>query len=142
MTILRKAVLVTLFCAAPLAGCATGPYYDDYGYDRYGSERYGSERYGYGYGPAYGYDPYYYGPAYVAPSVGLGFTYSDRDNRRYRDRDRDGRWREGRRAGETRLERDVRDGTRDPEGRIMESPTGGELGTGRDPQREPGYSPG
>jgi hypothetical protein len=129
MTILRKAILATLVCAAPLAGCATGPYYDDYGYDRYG--------YGYGYGSGY-YDPYYYGPGYVAPSVGLGFTYSDRDHRRYRDRD--GRWRY--RDGETRLERDVREGTRDPEGRIIDNPTGGDLGTGRDPRANPNNSPG
>jgi hypothetical protein len=135
MTILRKAVLATLIGAAPLAGCATGPYYDDYGYDRYG---YGP---GYGYAPGY-VDPYYYGPGYVGPSVGLGFTYSDRDNRRYR-RDRDGRRdRDARREGETRLERDVREGRRDPEGRFMDNPTGGDLGTGRDPRENPNNSPG
>ncbi len=128
MTNLRKAVLATLICAAPLAGCATGPYYDGYGYDRgYGYD------YGYGYAPGYAYDPYYYGP-----SVGLGFSYSDRDHRRYRDRD--GRWRH--RDGETRLERDVREGSRDPEGRIIDSPTGGDLGTGRDPRANPNNSPG
>ena len=73
MTIHRKALAATLTGAALLAGCATGPYYDDY-------------RYGYGYGydsPAY-YGPAYYGPAYVGPSVGLGLSYYDSD---YRNRD-------------------------------------------------------
>jgi len=80
MAISRKAILAALAGATLLAGCATGPYYDDYGYG-YGN------RYGYGYGdPYYGSD-YYYGPSV---GLGLGYTYSDRDYRRrgdYRDRD-------------------------------------------------------
>lgn len=78
-----KLTLAALGGAALLAGCATGPYYDNYGYP-----------YGYN-NPYYGstYDPYYYG----APSVGFGFSYSDSDyyrDGRYRGhwRDRDGRW--------------------------------------------------
>jgi hypothetical protein len=97
MAISRKAVLAALAGATLLAGCATGPYYDDYGYG-YGYD----SRSGYGYA-----DPYHYGPGYdYGPSVGfgLGFTYSDRDYRRrgdhrHRDWRRDGRsaerWRDG-----------------------------------------------
>lgn len=91
MTTSFKKLLVALAAATPLAGCATGPYYDGYNYGA----------------PAYSYnDPYYYGPgpAYVGPSVGLGFSYSDsdyyrRDGRYYRDRD--GRvYRDGRRVAD------------------------------------------
>ena len=74
----RKAILAALAGAALLAGCATDPYYDNYGY--------GYSGYNYGYAnPSY-YGPSYYGPAYVAPSVGLGLSYQDYDYRR------DGRW--------------------------------------------------
>ena len=84
--------------AAVLAGCATGPYYGDYGY-------------GYnGYG--YGYDGAYYGPAYVAPSVGVGIGYVDRGDyrREWRGdhRDRDGRH-DGRGDRYGRGDRDGRD---------------------------------
>ena len=84
MAISMKSLLAAAGCAVLAAGCATGPYYDNYGYD-----------YGYGgYAPAYGY------PGYVGPSVGIGYGstyYYDRDDdrRRYRG-DRDGRreWRD------------------------------------------------
>lgn len=90
MAIPRKALLAALAGATLLAGCATGPYYDDYyGYDR---------AYGYDYGYGYG-DPYYYGPGYYyGPSIGLGLSWSDRDYRRHRDhRHRDHRHRDWRR---------------------------------------------
>jgi hypothetical protein len=92
MAKLSKLVLTALGGAALLGGCATGPYYDNYG-SPYG---YNSPYYGSNASPYYGsnYDPYYYGP-----SVGFGYSYSNNDN--YRDgryrgnnwRDRDGRWR-------------------------------------------------
>ena len=128
MVISRKALLATLAGATLLSGCAT--YYDPYGG-------------GYGYGDRYGYAPGYYDPYYVAPSVTLGYTYYERDGRRYY-RDRDGReWRHNDRVRDGRqLEREVREGRRDPEGRVMESPTGGDLGTGRDPRANPNNSPG
>jgi hypothetical protein len=119
MAISRKAVLVALAGATLLAGCATGPYYDDYGY-------------GYGHGSPYGYgygDPYYYAPgSYYGPSVGLGlgFTYSDRDYRRRGDH----RHRDWRRDGR---DRDGRDGWRD---RFDRNP-----GT-VDAESDPNYSPG
>lgn len=92
MAISRKTLLAALAGAALLSGCATGPYYDEYGYG-YGYDAYGPNYYGY--------------PGYAGPSIGLGFTYSDRDYRRerrgdrrewrgeHRDRDGDGRrdWR-------------------------------------------------
>lgn len=87
MKISLKGLAAAAAGAVLLAGCATGPYYQDYGY-------------GYGY-DGYGYGPAYYGPAYVAPSVGFGYSYYDYDDRRrwrgdghrhWRgDRDRDGR---------------------------------------------------
>jgi hypothetical protein len=86
MRILKTAALAALGGAMLLAGCATGPYYDN-GY--YGGA--------YGYNPAYGYDtPYYYEPGYVGPSVGLGLGYSyyDGDGRNWHDNDR--RWSNGR----------------------------------------------
>src|SRR5690348_9893942 len=60
--------------AVALGGCATYDYGPGYGYT-----------YGYndGYYTPYSYDNGYYydsGPGYVAPSVGFGFTYRDRDN--------------------------------------------------------------
>lgn len=88
MAISMKTLLAATGCAVLVAGCATGPYYDNYGYD-------------YGYG---GYGPAYYGyPAYAGPAVGIGFGstyYYDDDHRRYHGRgewrDRDGRreWRD------------------------------------------------
>ena len=120
MAISRKALVTALAGAALLAGCATGPYYDDYGY-------------GYGYGSGYGYgygDPYYAPGYYYGPSVGLGlgFTYSDRDYRRRGDH----RHRDGRR------DRDGRDGWRDrgPGDRYEYNP-----GT-VDAERDRNYSPG
>lgn len=92
MAISMKSMLVAAGCAALVAGCATGPYYDNYGYGGYGS--------GYGYGSSYGsaYGPAYYGhPGYVAPSVGIGFGstyyYDQNDRRHYRDRDDRREWR-------------------------------------------------
>jgi hypothetical protein len=85
MAISAKLILAAaLGGAALLGGCATGPYYDNYGYNGY---------YGNGYGPGYGYA---YDPYYVAPSVGLGFGYTYSDGDYYRGgryRDRDGNWR-------------------------------------------------
>lgn len=98
-----KSVLAVVAGAAILAGCATGPYYQDYGY-------------GYGPGYAYPYDDYgpgYYGPGYVAPSVGFGVTYIDRDDHRRHWRD-DRQSRDNRR--EWRGDRDG-DGRRDWDGR-------------------------
>ena len=82
MAISRKVIFAAFIGALPLAGCAAGPYYDNYGYER-------------GYDPGYGYE---YG--YVAPSV----TYSDRSNRYWRDND--GRWHD---RGDRREWRDSRD---------------------------------
>ncbi len=87
MTIQRKAIFAALASAALLAGCATGPYYDDYAYGSGYNYGYGGPAY---YGPSY-YGPSYYGPAYVAPSVGLGLSYHDYDNRRDRRWHRDNR---------------------------------------------------
>ncbi len=123
MAISRKAILAALAGATLLAGCATGPYYDDYGYG-YGN------RYGYGYADPYYGSGYYYGPAV---GLGLGLTYPDRDYRRHGDhRDRD--WR---RDGRDRDGRD-RDGWRDrgPRDRFDGNP-----GT-VDAERDPNYSPG
>lgn len=116
MAISRKALLAALAGATLLAGCATGPYYDDYGY---------GSRYGSGYGDPYSYAPgYYYGPSV---GLGLGFTYSDRDYRRRGDhRDRD--WHRDRRD---------RDGWRD------RGPDRYDRGSGtRDAESDPSYSPG
>lgn len=113
MAISRKALLAALAGATLLAGCATGPYYDDYyAYDR---------GYGYGYG-----DPYYTPGYYYGPSVGFGLSYSDRDYRRHDHRDRDWRRDRGDRDG-------WRDRTTDWYGR-----PGGTL----DAERDPNYSPG
>ena len=78
MKSLVRSALVAVAAGVALGGCATYPQpYNGYGYG-----------YGYGYdnGP-YSYDdsPYYYGPSdyYVAPSIGLGFTYHDRDRGNY-----------------------------------------------------------
>lgn len=74
MKTLSKSILAAIAATGLLAGCASY----DYGYAY--SPPYA---YGYDYGPYYydyGYGPYYYGPSYyVGPSVGLGFTYRDRD---------------------------------------------------------------
>jgi len=62
---------------AALAGCASYDYGYPYGYN-YGSD----------YGPySYNDNGYYYdyGPSYVAPSVGFGFTYRDRDANQSRE---------------------------------------------------------
>jgi hypothetical protein len=65
--------------AVTLAGCATYDYGSGYTYPQ------PYNGYNYDNGP-YSYDdsPYYYGPSdYVAPSVGLGFTYRDHDRGNY-----------------------------------------------------------
>jgi hypothetical protein len=67
----RKPLLIAIVaCTAVLAGCATGPYYDDDPY-YYGRTTYS------GY-PEYRY--YDYGPGYYVgrPSVSLGLGYSSR----------------------------------------------------------------
>lgn len=93
-----KAALAAIAGAALLAGCATGPYYQD-GYNGYDNGYYNNGYYSNGYynnGYGYGYGPAYYEPAYIAPSVGFGITYVDRDDgHRHYHGDRDGRreWR-------------------------------------------------
>ncbi|HEX6793384.1 MAG TPA: hypothetical protein VF304_05980 [Casimicrobiaceae bacterium] len=107
MKSLVRSALAAVAAGVTLAGCATYDYglgyaypqpYDGYNYDY---------SYGYDNGP-YSYDgsPYYYGP-----SVGLGFTYRDRD-RRYDDRnyDRDYNWR---RDSNTGRDNDYRRGDND-----------------------------
>ena len=88
MAISAKLILAAgLGSAVLLGGCATGPYYDNYGYNGY---------YDNAYGPGYGYA---YDPYYVAPSVGLGFGYTYSDGDYYRGgryRDRDGNWQQRR----------------------------------------------
>ena len=84
---MKPLVKSALAAAASVArgGCATYDYgygYTDtqpyYGYDSGYSYGYDSGAYSYDYGP------YYSGPSYyVAPSVGLGFTYRDRDRGNY-----------------------------------------------------------
>jgi len=140
---LKSAKLIlatTLGSAALLGGCATGPYYDNYGYNGY---------YGNGYGPGYGYA---YDPYYVAPSVGLGFGYTYSDGDYYRGgryRDRDGSWRERREynrewrgsSDTTRNEADMRNNNGTP----LWSQGNTYRGTGPnyDPQKDHGqYSPG
>ena len=79
MAIFRKAALAAAVGGALLlGGCATGPYYDNYGYNG-------------GYG--YGYEQPYYGPAYVEPSVGFGVGFADYGGDRHWHHDHDGdRW--------------------------------------------------
>jgi hypothetical protein len=87
-----KSLLVAGACAFGLTACATY----DYGYSGYS---YSQPYYGYGYDSGYtpyaydyyGYGPYYgYAPGYyVGPSVGLGFTFHDRDRHDGRDFHRD-----------------------------------------------------
>jgi hypothetical protein len=86
---LVKSALAAAAAGVALAGCASY----DYGYGYSDTQPYYGYEYGYNsgydYGPySYDYSPYYSGPSYyVAPSVGLGFTYRDRDrDRGYRDR--------------------------------------------------------
>lgn len=70
-----RSALAIAGAAALLGGCADYPYYDNsYGYyDNY-------------YGPSYVPAPSYYDyPGYDAgPSIGLGFSFSDRDDRHHR----------------------------------------------------------
>ena len=126
MAISRKAILAALAGVTLLAGCATGPYYDDYGY-------------GYRHAPSYGYgypDPYYYGSGYnyYGPSIGLGLTFSDRDYRRHGDhRHRD--WRRGDRDRDGR-DRDWRDRDGPHDRGHHEAPLG------RDAASDRNYSPG
>jgi hypothetical protein len=89
---LVRSALAAVAAGVALAGCATYDYGSGYTY----SQPYNGYSYGYDNGPySYDYNPYYYGPSgYVAPSVGLGFTYLDRDRDRgdydrnhYRHRD-------------------------------------------------------
>jgi hypothetical protein len=124
MFISRKAILALLVGVAPLAGCAY-----DYGY--------GYDRYGYYGAPSY-YDPYYYGPSV---GLGLGYTYYERDGRRYY-RDRDGReWRARDRDGQREWVDRNNDSRPDP---VVPDGVnrGGDLGTGRDPRQNPNMSPG
>ena len=82
----RKVVLALAGAALLLGGCATGPYYDRYAYNEgtyYDRPVYRDDvpvyRH-YDYGPAYS----YYSPYYVAPSFGLGFSWSSRSHWRRR----------------------------------------------------------
>ena len=131
MTTTRKTFLAaTLAGAALLSGCAT--YYDPYGY-------------GYGYDNRYYGGSTYYDPYYAGPTIGFGYTYYERDGRRYY-RDRDGReWDRDRDARRTDGQRPWRDRDNDnrpdpvaPDGVNR----GGDLGTGRDPRANPNNSPG
>lgn len=72
--------------AALLGGCADYPYYGDgyNGYDGYGYNGYGYDAYGPGY-----YDPGYY----VAPEIGFGIAFSDRDRHEHWRDHHD--WRDG-----------------------------------------------
>ena len=85
-----KSILALAGAAALLAGCATGPYYDNYGYGYGDGTYYGQPTDNYYYAPPapayryYGYGPAYYPSPYnVAPSVGFGITYSSRGHRHY-----------------------------------------------------------
>ena len=91
-----KSMLALAAAAALLAGCATGPYYDNnyaYGdgsyYNRPADNYYNRPADNYYYAPPapayrYGYAPgYYTSPYYAAPSVGFGITYSNRGYRHY-----------------------------------------------------------
>lgn len=85
MKSLFRPALAAVAAGVALAGCATYDYGPGYAYPQpYNGYTYGYN-YGYDNGPyAYDYSPYYYGPSgYVAPSVGLGFTYRDRDRGDY-----------------------------------------------------------
>lgn len=102
-----RAALVAVAGAALLAGCATGPYYQD----GYGNGYYDN---GYGYGPSYyepAYGPMYYEPGYVAPSVGFGVTYIDRGDDRRHWRERDGRreWRGDNRGADAVVRQQMRE---------------------------------
>jgi len=83
---LVRSALAAVAAGVALAGCATYDYGPGYTYAQpYNEYSYGYN-YGYDNGPySYDYNPYYYyGPSgYVAPSVGLGFTYRDRDRGNY-----------------------------------------------------------
>ena len=83
-----RSTLAAVAAGVALAGCATY----DYGYGYSYPQPYNGYSYGYDNGPySYDYGSYYYGaPAYVAPSIGLGFTYRDRD---WGDYDRNYNWR-------------------------------------------------
>jgi hypothetical protein len=99
-----RSALAAVAAAVALAGCATY----DYGYGYSYPQPYGYS-YGYDNGPySYDYGSYYYGPpAYVAPSVGLGFIYRVRDWGNY---DRDYNWR---RDGHGGRDNDYRRGDND-----------------------------
>ena len=84
---LVRSALVAVAAGVALAGCATYDYGSGYSY----AEPYDGYSYGYDYGPySYDYSPYYSGSDYVAPSIGLGFTFRDHDRRNY---DRNYNWR-------------------------------------------------
>ena len=100
MKSLVRSALAAVAAGVMLAGCATYDYGLGYTYP----QTYDGYSYGYDSGPyAYDYGPYYYdyGPSgYVAPSVGLGFTYRDRDRGYYdRDYDRNDNWRRNTNTG-------------------------------------------
>jgi hypothetical protein len=114
---LVKCTLAAAVAGMALAGCASYDYgygYTDarpsYGYDS-------GYSYGYDSGPySYDYGPYYSGPSYyVAPSVGLGFTYRDHDRGNY-DRDRGNYDRDynGHRNTDTRRDNNYHRGDADP----------------------------
>ena len=83
----KKSVLALAGAALLAGGCATGPYYDQYAYNEGGTyyERpvYRDDvpvyRY-YDHGPAYS----YYSPFYYGPTIGLGFSFSNRHHWRRR----------------------------------------------------------
>jgi hypothetical protein len=103
MKSLVKSALAAVAAGVTLAGCAA--------YDAGLGYTYPQPYDGYGYGYSYGYDSgpypyddnsrYYYDPSdYVAPSVGFGYTYRDRDRGYYdRNDDRNYNWRRNTNTG-------------------------------------------
>ena len=115
-----KSALAAVAAGVALAGCATY----DYGYGYSDTQPYYG--YNYGYDGPYSYDdsPYYSGPSYyAAPSIGLGFTYRDRDRwnhdgnysgRRNADTRHDNNYHRGDNQGSPSGPNDPWGGTNDP----------------------------
>jgi hypothetical protein len=82
MANLIKSALAVAGSVALLAGCATGPYYQDAGYG-YGTD--------YGYAPAPVYSDGYAGYGYGAPAVGFGVAIEGSDRHEWHG-DQRGEW--------------------------------------------------
>jgi hypothetical protein len=80
MTSQSRTILALAAAAALLGGCATGPYYDSYGNYVYNDAPppYYYERPAPRYYEAPPYYAPYYSPYYYGPSVGFGFSFSNR----------------------------------------------------------------